>query len=241
MASRALLAVPAALLLALGLAACGGDDDPATAEDPASSATTDESAGDDSTQAAGDGSCTYTETGQAAVEGVELPPSEPTRTGKVPVTMSTSVGELSLTLTAGTTPCTVNSFVSLAEQGYYDDTSCHRMTTSGIFVLQCGDPAGNGTGGPGYQFEDELTGEETYPAGTLAMANAGPDTNGSQFFIVYEDTPLPPAYTVFGSVDDATVTTVADVASDGVDDANGAGDGAPTTAVDIDAVTVGES
>ena len=70
---------------------------------------------------------------------------------------------------------------------------------TGIYVLQCGDPTGTGTGGPGYSFDDELTGDETYPAGTLAMANAGPNTNGSQFFIVYGDTPLPPNYTVFGT------------------------------------------
>ena len=66
-------------------------------------------------------------------------------------------------------------------------------------MLQCGDPTGTGTGGPGYSFPDELSGDETYPAGTLAMANAGPDTNGSQFFIVYEDTELPPSYAVFGT------------------------------------------
>ena len=66
-------------------------------------------------------------------------------------------------------------------------------------MLQCGDPTATGTGGPGYSYADELSGEETYPAGTLAMANAGPNTNGSQFFIVYEDTELPPSYTVFGS------------------------------------------
>ena len=83
-----------------------------------------------------------------------------------------------LTLDADEAPCTVNSFVSLAQQGYFDDTTCHRLTTtkeSGISVLQCGDPTGTGTGGPGYAFDDELSGSETYPAGTLAMANAGPE------------------------------------------------------------------
>ena len=124
------------------------------------------------------------------------------------VTIGTTVGDLEATLDREKTPCTVNSFVSLAEQGYFDDVKCHRMTTAGIFVLQCGDPSGTGSGGPGYSFGDELDGTETYGAGTLAMANAGPDTNGSQFFIVYADSELPPAYAVFGHVDDAAVATV---------------------------------
>ena len=95
-------------------------------------------------------------------------------------------------LDADAAPCTVNSFVSLAEQGYFDGTSCHRLTTRRPASPCCSAatrPA-PARGGPGYSFADELTGEETYPAGTLAMANAGPDTNGSQFFIVYGDTPL---------------------------------------------------
>jgi peptidyl-prolyl cis-trans isomerase B (cyclophilin B) len=149
------------------------------------------------------------------------------------------VGAFNLTLDAQATPCTVNSFVSLAGQGYYDGTTCHRMTTEGILVLQCGDPTATGSGGPGYAFADELTGSETYPAGTLAMANAGPNTNGSQFFIVYGETPLPPNYTVFGSVDEATVGAIQQVAQDGTDDANGPGDGAPNTPVDIATITVG--
>ncbi len=82
-------------------------------------------------------------------------------------------------------------------------------------MLQCGDPTGTGTGGPGYSFDDELSGKETYPAGTLAMANAGPNTNGSQFFIVYDDTQLPPAYAVFGQLDAASVKIVAEVAEKG--------------------------
>src|SRR5690606_14024148 len=114
---------------------------------------------------------------------------------------------------------------------YFDSTSCHRLTTSGIFVLQCGDPTATGTGGPGYSFADELTGSETYPAGTLAMANAGPDTNGSQFFIVYADTSLAPDYTVFGHLDGASTAIVADVAAEGT--ASGAPDGAPRTPVTI--------
>ena len=126
----------------------------------------------------------------------------------------------------------------MAEQGWFDGTQCHRLTTQGIFVLQCGDPTATGTGGPGYAFDDELTGEETYPAGTLAMANSGEDTNGSQFFIVYDDTQMPPLYTVFGTVDDAGLEAVRAVARDGT--ADGGPDGTPATAVAIESATVPE-
>jgi peptidyl-prolyl cis-trans isomerase B (cyclophilin B) len=221
-----LLTLPAALLVAASLAGCGGDDatvatDPNTDVD---TITTD---------------CAYTEGGAPAAKDVDLPPAEAVAEGETSATMSTSVGDFALTLDAAATPCTVNSWVSLAEQGYFDGTPCHRMTTSGIFVLQCGDPGGTGMGGPGYLFKDEMTGDETYPAGTLAMANSGPDTNGSQFFIVYDETPLPPSYTVFGTVDEATVQAIVTVAENGTDDANGPGDGQPKTPVDIDSATVG--
>ena len=97
-------------------------------------------------------------------------------------------------------PYTTFSFEYLARKKYFDATKCHRLTTSGIYVLQCGDPTGTGSGGPGYQFQDENLTGATYPAGTIAMANAGPGTNGSQFFIVYKDTQLPPSYTPWGKV-----------------------------------------
>ena len=150
--------------------------------------------------------------------------------------METSAGTIGLTLDGATTPCTVNSFVSLAEQGYFDDTECHRLTTSGIFVLQCGDPSASGRGGPGYSYADELDGSETYPAGTLAMANAGPDTNGSQFFLVYADTKLPPSYTVFGQMDEAGLAVVEAIAAKGA--VGGGGDGAPAEAVTISSISI---
>lgn len=211
----------------LVLTACGDDEEPTTAEDPAPT----------------DGvSCDYTTDGSEPAKEVDPPSSTAPGSGSVPVTMATSVGDLALTLDAAAAPCTVHSFLSLAEQGYFDDTSCHRLTTdaAGIFVLQCGDPTGSGSGGPGYRFEDELTGQETYPAGTLAMANAGPNTNGSQFFIVYADTPLDPNYTVFGTIDDDGIATVAEVAEAGSDDAYGPGSGQPVTPVDIESVTPAE-
>ncbi|MCR2783016.1 MULTISPECIES: peptidylprolyl isomerase [unclassified Microbacterium] len=195
------------------------------------------SGGEQAPQASPDAAgCSYSGGGSAARE-VDAPPADPTVTGDVQATLETSVGAITLTLDAERTPCTVGSFVSLAEQGYYTDTECHRLTTSGIFVLQCGDPTGTGRGGPGYSYADELDGSETYPAGTVAMANAGPDTNGSQFFLVYEDTELPPSYTVFGEMDAAGLEAVRTVAAAGAVD--GAPDGAPATPVTITGVTIG--
>ena len=222
MLTRSLAALTVIALTSL--AGCSDDGD--TATDPSSAK-----------PSATGPSCDYTESGSAAKD-VELPPDRAAVAGDVAVTISTGIGDLQATMDADATPCTVNSFVSLAEQGYFDGTSCHRMTTGGIFVLQCGDPTGSGSGGPGYSFADELTGEESYPAGTLAMANAGPNTNGSQFFIVYDDTQLPPSYTVFGTVDAASIKLVQDVAKEGTDNSNGPGDGAPKQAVDIESVTV---
>ncbi|MCR2794191.1 peptidylprolyl isomerase [Microbacterium sp. zg.Y625] len=182
------------------------------------------------------GDCTYRTGGSAAVE-VDNPPATPEVTGEVSATLETSAGPIALTLDAERTPCTVGSFVSLSEQGYYSDTICHRLTTSGIFVLQCGDPTGTGRGGPGYSYADELDGTETYPAGTVAMANAGPDTNGSQFFLVYEDSELPPSYTVFGQMDAAGLEVVQKIAAAGAE--GGAPDGPPATPVTITDVVIG--
>lgn len=223
--SLALLAVPA---LALALLGCGSDE-PQTAGDSGSEPTLETV------------DCTYNETGTEPPKEVDAPDSEAVAEGEIPVTLETSVGPLELTLDAEQAPCASHSFVSLAKQGWFDDTTCHRLTTQGIFVLQCGDPSATGSGGPGYAFDDELTGEETYPAGTLAMANSGENTNGSQFFIVYDDTRLPPLYTVFGTVDDAAVESLQEVAKAGTDNAYGNGDGAPQTEVAISSATVSEN
>lgn len=186
--------------------------------------------------------CKYVEGGEAAKD-VDLPPDTGEVVGKASARIAAGVGDIDITLDAENTPCTVNSFVSLAEQGYFDDMACHRMTTKGIFVLQCGSPVDDpqlaGSAGPGYSFADELTGKETYPSGTLAMANAGPNTNGSQFFLVYEDSQLPPAYTVFGTMSDDGVDVVKDVAKDGTDESNGPGDGVPNTEVRVSDVDFG--
>jgi peptidyl-prolyl cis-trans isomerase B (cyclophilin B) len=179
----------------------------------------------------------------------------PPRTGKVPTdpaqisaSMTTSAGNIGLQLDNAKAPCTVNSFASLAQQGYFNDTPCHRLTTSpGLSVLQCGDPTGKGTGGPGYGFTNEyptnqyrpddpaLQNPVVYPRGTLAMANTGaPGSNGSQFFLVYKDSQLPPNYTAFGTIDATGLATLDKIAAAGVVPGDrGADDGAPKTPVQI--------
>ena len=112
--------------------------------------------------------------------------------------LHTNHGDIAVDLDAARSPLTVNNFVFLAREGFYDGVIFHRVVPG--FVIQGGDPTGTGTGGPGYRFRDELEGEGSYSRGTLAMANAGPNTNGSQFFICLEDVGLPHAYTIFGSV-----------------------------------------
>jgi peptidyl-prolyl cis-trans isomerase B (cyclophilin B) len=129
----------------------------------------------------------------------------------------------------------------LAQNQFFDGVSCHRLTTSGLFVLQCGDPAGTGAGGPGFSFADENlpsadeNGVALYPAGTVAMANSGPNTNGSQFFLVYKDTYLGPNYTPWGTITSG-LDVVENIAAAGV--AGGASDGAPAQSVVISAATV---
>jgi peptidyl-prolyl cis-trans isomerase B (cyclophilin B) len=187
---------------------------------------------------------------QYPASGASDKPNTPPRAGTVPTvpaTVSASVttnqGNIGLQLDNGRAPCTVNNFASLAQQGYFDDTPCHRLTTGGLFVLQCGDPTGTGTGGPGYTFADEYPVDQyppgdpalqqpiLYPRGTVAMANAGPGTNGSQFFLVYQDSQLPPTYTEFGTVDATGLATLDKIAAGGI--AGGGQDGEPANPVTI--------
>lgn len=112
-------------------------------------------------------------------------------------TIETTAGTMVAELFPAEAPKTVNNFVFLAREGFYTDVIFHRVING--FVIQGGDPTGTGTGGPGYQFEDEPV-QRDYKRGTLAMANAGPNTNGSQFFVVHQDAPLPPNYTIFGQL-----------------------------------------
>jgi peptidyl-prolyl cis-trans isomerase B (cyclophilin B) len=187
------------------------------------------------------GECHYTKSARSAAKNVGRPPSAITSPTPNTATLTTNHGVITLRLNAGAAPCTVNSFTFLAGQHYFDSTSCHRLTTSGIFVLQCGDPTGTGAGGPGYRFADENLRGATYSAGTVAMANAGPGTNGSQFFLVYADTKLAPKYTPFATIT-AGLDVVRTVAAAGSNNSNGPGDGAPLLPTTIEqVVTAGAS
>jgi peptidyl-prolyl cis-trans isomerase B (cyclophilin B) len=179
------------------------------------------------------GSCAYPAAGSAA-KNVGTPPTTGISHTDVTETLTTSQGTITLTLNAAAAPCTVNSFVFLASKGYFNGTICHRLTTAGIYVLQCGDPTGTGTGGPGYSFADENLTGATYPAATVAMANAGPNTNGSQFFLVYQDTQLAPSYTPFGTVTGG-LDVLTKIAAAGT--ADGSSDGKPKLPVTITSVT----
>ena len=239
---RPALLRPAAVLACLSvlaLAGCGNESDGSSdsAKDT-SSASSSASAG--SSDSGGKTvTCDYPTDGQDPARDVDAPDEQAPAEGTVTATMTTNFGDITLTLDRADAPCTVNSFVSLAEQGFYDDTPCPRIgDQEGFGILQCGDPTGTGAGGAGYSFPDELSGDETYPAGTLAMANAGPDTNGSQFFLVFRDSQFPPSYTTFGTIDEAGLEVIDAIAKEGNDASNPAGGGAPNKDVTIEKVTI---
>ena len=162
----------------------------------------------------------------------------PANTGTVTSVLTLNGQPVTVTLDRKAAPCTVNSFLSLASQKFYDGTDCWRLTASdALNILQCGDPSGKGNGGPGYTVADENATETKFPAGTVAMANSGPGTSGSQFFVVYKDSVLAGGgYSVFGKLDAAGLKVVADIAAKGV--AGGAQTGAPAQKATISAVTV---
>ena len=217
------------------------------------------------------GQCKYTSTPSApapAGKNVQLPPdpAKALNTGTVSVDLKTTAGDIPVTLDRAQAPCTVQSVVYLINQKFFDNTPCHRETDyptpNPLYVLQCGDPTGSGSGGPGYTIPDEKpktlklaptttpppSGQPAaaiYPAGTLAMANSGqPNSGGSQFFLVYKDSQLPPDYTVFGTVGPAGMDTLNKIAAAGITpgtDPNSGqatpNDGKPKTAVTITQAT----
>ncbi|WP_326696525.1 peptidylprolyl isomerase [Streptomyces sp. NBC_01754] len=181
--------------------------------------------------------------------GSSEPPMKIDEKAAYTMSLTTSQGDIGIAMDAAKTPHTTNSFKSLADKGYFDGTKCHRLTTEGIFVLQCGDPEGTGGGGPGYTIPDEnldalgeagANGAVTYPAGVVAMANTGqPGSGGSQFFLVYKDSELPPTYTPFGTMDKAGLKAVKKIGAAGTED--GAPDGTPKAAVTIEKAAVDKS
>jgi peptidyl-prolyl cis-trans isomerase B (cyclophilin B) len=181
--------------------------------------------------------CSYPASGTAAKE-VSAPTNlEPLNTGTVESTIVLNGQDVPVTLNREAAPCGVNAYLSLASQGFYDNTECHRLTVSEqLNILQCGDPSGQGNGGPGYSFATEVATDATYPVGTVALANAGPDTNGSQFFIVYGTTTISPDYTILGTVGGEGMRAVDEVAAQGVQ--NGAQEGPPNDTAVIAKVTV---
>jgi peptidyl-prolyl cis-trans isomerase B (cyclophilin B) len=201
---------------------------------------------DDTNTAAGDtpaSTCEFTPatTENPNLKDVGTPSGDVPTSGKVDLAMNTNFGTLTLTLDQAKAPCAAASFIYLTQQKFFDNTTCHRETDSeGLKVLQCGDPSGTGSGGPTYQFPTQVTGSETYPRGTVAMANSGQGFDGSQFFLVYGDSQLPPNYTVVGTIDDAGLQVLDTIAANGNNGANGAGDGAPNQPVTITSMTVGQ-
>lgn len=229
-----LLAVGAPLLAALVLTACGTV--PPSLLPSTGSGRNSPAGGSSASAGPGETSCEYAPSGEAAKPVKPPPTSNVAATGTVAYVLKMTNGDVTITMDRTKAPCTVNSFTSLADQGYFDKTRCHRLGDSGIFILQCGDPTGTGKGGPGYQFANETDATESYTSGVVAMANAGPDTNGSQFFIIWDDSTgldKTPIYTIFGRIDADSRDVVASMAAEGQDGSGGDGTGRPNNPSEI--------
>lgn len=166
------------------------------------------------------------------------PPTAILKRGPKTVTLSTNCGDIVIQTNFRAAPVTLTVLSTLMNAGYYNRTFCHRVTVEEIFILQCGDPTGTGAGDPGFRYRDEnlpTATEGNYAEGTVAMANSGPNTNGSQFFIVYGNTTLGPNYTIWGKVTSG-LEIVKYIASGGV--RGGASDGRPVRDITIEKVTV---
>lgn len=229
-------AARAACLAGVLLAGCGSAAPDSAA--PASSI----SGGTTGTGGAAAPRCSAPPAPRADAPTYDSVPSPTVAAATLTATVTTTCGPLQIELYADRAPVTVASFAFLAQEGYWVDSPCHRLTTEGIFVLQCGDPTGTGRGGPGYAFGVEnAPSDGVYPAGTVAMARTtDPNSNGAQFFIVYGDTRLPVeggGYSIFGRV--TTGMDIVDlVAAQGVD--GGGPDGRPAQPISILSVEVTE-
>jgi cyclophilin family peptidyl-prolyl cis-trans isomerase len=239
----AVLVVVGAALLITGV--FKGDDDADAAADATTSDTAaPSSSAAPSTNADGTVTCTYApdDSGNPNLTDVGTPPApEATPTqGTSTLRMSTDQGDLTLTLDRAKAPCAAASFTYLASKSFFDGSTCHRLVNQPSFgVLQCGDPTGSGSGGPHYKYAEEVTPETTYPRGTIAMAKtSAPNTTGSQFFLCFVDTELPPEYTVVGTVDEAGLAVLDKVAAGGIEGAGPEGDGPPAIPVTIKTLSV---
>jgi cyclophilin family peptidyl-prolyl cis-trans isomerase len=238
-----------AVLIVLGavwlITGVGGDDKDNAAANPTTTAPTSSEAAR-TTNPDGTVSCTYTPdtSGNTNLVDVGTPPTpEATPTqGTSTLLMKTGQGDITLTLDRAKAPCAAASFSYLAQKQFFDGSPCHRMVNADAFgVLQCGDPSGTGQGGPTYTFAEEVTPDTTYPRGTIAMANSGtPGSTGSQFFLVFTDSQLSPDYTVVGTVDEAGLAVLDQIAAAGNDGSMepSPGGGAPNVPVTIESMTV---
>ena len=191
-----------------------------------------------------DGPCKYAEDATKLTVGnlfdVGLPPDpKPTPTGNATAVFLTNQGTITVTLDGASAPCNVQSIKYLISKKFYDNTSCPRSVNSGIFVVQCGDPSGTTSGGPTYTTKDEGLTKASYTEGTLAMANSGPNTNGSQFFFITKDSngSLGKNYSVIGHVSSG-LDILQKVATGGDDGSNQAGGGKPNVPLYFKAVTL---
>jgi peptidyl-prolyl cis-trans isomerase B (cyclophilin B) len=221
-----------------------GPDDPDAAANPTTD--TETPAGETT-----EGACKYAESSGEEMSAAGMPndPAETPSTGTVKVTVTTNQGAIPLTLDRAQAPCTVQSIEHLVSAKFYDGVNCHRLTAgAGLKVLQCGDPNGDGSGGPGYTIPDEppttlAAGPDgqtsIYPRGVIAMAKTQePNSGGSQFFLVYGDSTLPPDYTVFGTIDPAGLTVLDTIAAGGVAPGGSPEDGAPAIATTIESAAL---
>jgi peptidyl-prolyl cis-trans isomerase B (cyclophilin B) len=226
--------------------ASSGTTKPVAATTPSSAASAAPSASASSTPA----TVGYVKSATPASKDVGIPTYNAAAAAKpYTATIKTNLGNIVFQALTTKAPYTTFSFEYLAGKDYFNNTPCHRLTTSGIYVLQCGDPTGTGSGGPGYTFQDEnltylgaagASGSVTYPAGTIAMANSGANTNGSQFFLVYKDSPLPPSYTPWGKITSG-MDVLQGIAAKGSNNKNATGDGNPNETVTIESVTISQS
>jgi peptidyl-prolyl cis-trans isomerase B (cyclophilin B) len=243
-AGGAVVVVVAAVVWAV--TALGGDEPepevpPIAADTPAPTPAGDPPASPDE--------CAWMDSPGEMVVDVGTPPPDEPRAGTQVMTVSTNLGDIEVTMDLAATPCIAASFSHLASHEFYDGSKCHRMFPG---ILQCGDPNArgegyrdtDGTGGPGYRYHDEnlpVDADPPYPAGVVAMANSGPDTNGSQFFFIYEDLHLPPFYAIVGTITSGmdVLQQVGDAGHDGAFEPQPGG-GHPNLEVIIESLRVGD-